>query len=140
MAARRREGTEMSVAMTLWVAVGSAIGGVARYWCSGIVARYIGETFPWGTLVVNVVGSLLVGFIATISDTDGRFIIPAEARQFLMVGILGGFTTFSSFSLQTLTLARDGQWLLVGANIVGSVVLCLIMVWAGHMLAAMINR
>ena len=66
--------------------------------------------------------------------------MPAEARQFLMVGILGGFTTFSSFSLQTLTLARDGQWLLVGANIVGSVVLCLVMVWAGHALAALINR
>jgi fluoride exporter len=136
----QEEGAGMSVAITLWVAVGSAIGGVARYWCSGVVARLVGETFPWGTLVVNVVGSLLIGFIATVSGTDGRFLIPAEARQFLMVGILGGFTTFSSFSLQTLTLARDGQWLLVGANIVGSVVLCLVMVWAGHMLAALINR
>jgi fluoride exporter len=130
----------MSVAITLWIALGSAIGGVTRYWCSGVVARTIGETFPWGTLIVNVVGSLLIGFIATVSGTDGRFIIPAEARQFLMVGILGGFTTFSSFSLQTLALARDGQWLLVAANIVGSVVLCLVMVWAGHMLATLVNR
>ena len=130
----------MSVAIALWVAVGSALGGVARYWCSGIIANLVGETFPWGTLIVNVAGSFLIGLIATVSGTDGRFIISAEARQFLMVGILGGFTTFSSFSLQTLTLARDGQWLLVGANVVGSVVLCLIMVWAGHMLAAMINR
>jgi fluoride exporter len=130
----------MSVAIALWVAVGSALGGVARYWCSGIIANLVGETFPWGTLIVNVVGSFLIGLIATVSGTDGRFIISAEARQFLMVGILGGFTTFSSFSLQTLTLARDGQWLLVGANVVGSVVLCLIMVWAGHMLATMINR
>ena len=130
----------MSVAITLWVALGSAIGGVARYWCSGIVASLVGETFPWGTLIVNVVGSFLIGLIATVSGTDGRFIIPAEARQFMMVGILGGFTTFSSFSLQTLTLARDGQWLLAGANIVGSVVLCLAMVWAGHMLATIINR
>lgn len=130
----------MSAAIALWVAVGSALGGVARYWCSGIIANLVGETFPWGTLIVNVLGSFLIGFIATVSGTDGRFIISPEARQFLMVGILGGFTTFSSFSLQTLTLARDGQWLLVGANIVGSVVLCLIMVWAGHMLAAMINR
>jgi CrcB protein len=113
---------------------------VARYWCSGIIANLVGETFPWGTLIVNVAGSFLIGLIATVSGTDGRFIISAEARQFLMVGILGGFTTFSSFSLQTLTLARDGQWLLVGANVVGSVVLCLIMVWAGHMLATMINR
>jgi len=130
----------MSVAIALWVAVGSALGGVARYWCSGIIANLVGETFPWGTLIVNVVGSFLIGLIATVSGTDGRFIISAEARQFLMVGILGGFTTFSSFSLQTLTLARDGQWLLVGANVMGSVVLCLIMVWAGHMLATMINR
>lgn len=130
----------MSAAIALWVAVGSALGGVARYWCSGIIANLVGETFPWGTLIVNVVGSFLIGLIATVSGTDGRFIISAEARQFLMVGILGGFTTFSAFSLQTLSLARDGQWLLVGANIVGSVVLCLIMVWAGHMLASMINR
>lgn len=130
----------MSPVIALWVALGSALGGVVRYWCSGVIARHFGETFPWGTLTVNVVGSFLIGLIATLSGVDGRFIIPAEARQFLMVGILGGFTTFSSFSLQTLTLARDGQWLLVGANVVGSVVLCLIMVWAGHMLAAMINR
>jgi CrcB protein len=130
----------MSAAIAVWVTVGSALGGLARYWCSGLVARIVGETFPWGTLIVNVVGSFLIGFIATLSDPDGRFIIPAEARQFLMFGILGGFTTFSSFSLQTLTLARDGQWLLVGANIVGSVALCLVMVWAGHVLAALINR
>jgi len=130
----------MSAAIAIWVAIGSALGGVARYWCSGVVAHYVGETFPWGTLIVNVVGSLLIGLIATVSGTDGRFIIPAEARQFMMVGILGGFTTFSSFSLQTLALARDGEWLLAGANIVGSVVLCLIMVWVGHMLAVMINR
>jgi len=130
----------MSLAIAMWVALGSALGGVARYWCSGIVAQQVGETFPWGTLIVNVVGSFLIGLIATVSGTDGRFIIPAEARQFMMVGILGGFTTFSSFSLQTLTLARDGEWLLAGANIVGSVVLCLIMVWVGHMLATVINR
>ena len=130
----------MSLAIAVWVALGSALGGVARYWCSGIVAQHVGETFPWGTLIVNVVGSFLIGLIATVSGTDGRFIIPAEARQFMMVGILGGFTTFSSFSLQTLTLARDGEWLLAGANILGSVALCLIMVWVGHMLATMINR
>ena len=130
----------MSVAITLWVAVGSALGGVARYWCSGIVARLVGETFPWGTLVVNVVGSLLIGFIATISGTDGRFIIPAEARQFLMVGILGGFTTFSSFSLQTLNLLREGEILPAGANIVLSVVLCLLAVWLGHLAAAALNQ
>ena len=130
----------MSSAIAVWVALGGALGSVTRYWFSGVIARYVGETFPWGTLIVNVTGSLLIGFIATVSGTDGRFLVPAEARQFMMVGILGGYTTFSSFSLQTLTLARDGEWLLAGANIVGSVVLCLIAVWAGHMLAAMVNR
>jgi fluoride exporter len=130
----------MSLAIALWVALGSALGGVARYWCSGLIARTMGETFPWGTLIVNISGSLLIGFIATVSGTDGRFLIPPEARQFMMVGILGGYTTFSSFSLQTLSLARDGEWLLAGANIVGSVVLCLIAVWVGHMLAVMVNR
>jgi CrcB protein len=130
----------MSWAIALWVALGGALGSAARYWCSGLVANAMGETFPWGTLIVNVSGSLVIGFIATVSGPDGRFLIPPEARQFMMVGILGGFTTFSSFSLQTLSLARDGEWLLAGANIVGSVALCLIAVWAGHMLAAMINR
>ena len=130
----------MSLAIALWVALGSALGGVARYWCSGLIARAMGETFPWGTLIVNISGSLLIGFIATVSGTDGRFLIPPEARQLMMVGILGGYTTFSSFSLQTLSLARDGEWLLAGANIVGSVVLCLIAVWVGHMLAVMVNR
>ena len=130
----------MSLAIAMWVALGGALGSVARYWCSGLIARAVGETFPWGTLIVNVSGSLVIGFIATVSGPDGRFLIPPEARQFMMVGILGGYTTFSSFSLQTLSLARDGEWLLAGANIVGSVVLCLIAVWVGHMLAVMINR
>jgi CrcB protein len=130
----------MSLAIAAWVALGGALGSVARYWCSGVVANAVGETFPWGTLIVNVLGSLLIGFVATVSGTDGRFLIPPEARQFMMVGILGGFTTFSSFSLQTLTLARDGEWLLAGANVVGSVVLCLIAVWVGHMLAVLVNR
>jgi CrcB protein len=130
----------MTAETAVWVTLGSALGGLARYWCSDLVARMIGETFPWGTLIVNVSGSFLIGLIATLSGPDGRWIIPAEARQFMMVGILGGYTTFSSFSLQTLNLARDGQWLLAGANIVGSVVLCLVMVWAGHMLATWISR
>jgi CrcB protein len=130
----------MSLAIALWVALGGALGSVARYWCSGLVANAMGETFPWGTVIVNASGSLLIGFIATVSGPDGRFLIPPEARQFMMIGILGGFTTFSSFSLQTLTLARDGEWLLAGVNIVGSVVLCLIAVWVGHMLAVVVNR
>ena len=95
----------------LWIALGSAVGGVLRYWCSGLVARWFGETFPWGTLIVNVAGSLLIGLFATLSAPDGRLLIGSVARQFVMLGLLGGFTTFSSFSLQTLTLAQNGEWL-----------------------------
>jgi len=127
------------MAIYLWIAVGSAIGGVARYWCSGVAARLLGETFPWGTLFVNVTGSLLIGFFATLTGPDGRIFAGSTMRQFIMLGLLGGFTTFSSFSLQTLNLANESEWLQVGGNIVGSVVLCLLAVWLGHMLALALN-
>lgn len=123
----------------LWVAVGSAIGGVGRYWLSGVIARAFGESFPWGTLLVNVSGSFLIGFIATISDPDGRLFLSSATRQFLMIGICGGYTTFSSFSIQTLNLVQDGQWISAGGNIAGSVVLCLLAVWLGHIAAAGLN-
>jgi CrcB protein len=124
----------------LWVIIGSALGGGARYWCSGFIARTIGETFPWGTLTVNAVGSLIIGLIAALTGPDGRLLMGTEARQFIMMGVLGGFTTFSSFSLQTLTLAQDGEWTRAGLNVVGSVVVCLVAVWAGWALGAAINR
>jgi CrcB protein len=123
----------------IWVAIGSALGGVARYWCSGVAARLIGETFPWGTLIVNVLGSFVIGFFATLTAPDGRVFVGSTARQFVMIGLCGGYTTFSSFSIQTLELVHDGQWLQAGGNIVGSVALCLIAVWLGHILAASLN-
>jgi CrcB protein len=123
----------------VWIAIGSAIGGVARYWCSGVAARLIGETFPWGTLIVNVVGSFVIGFFATLTAPDGRIFASSTTRQFVMVGLCGGYTTFSSFSLQTLNLMNDGEWLQVGANISASVVLCLLAVWIGHVLAMSVN-
>lgn len=127
--------------MTLyfWIAVGSALGGMARYFCSGVVARLIGETFPWGTLFVNVLGSFIIGFFAALTGPDGRVFVGSTTRQFVMVGICGGYTTFSSFSLQTLNLMNDGEWIQVGANIGCSVVLCLLAVWAGHVLAVSVN-
>jgi fluoride exporter len=128
------------VAMALWIALGSALGGVLRYWCSGLVARAFGETFPWGTIVVNVAGSLLIGLFATLSGPDGRLFVGTMTRQFVMLGLLGGFTTFSSFSLQTLNLAQNGEWVQAATNIVGSVLLCLMGVWLGHALAVAINR
>jgi CrcB protein len=118
---------------------GSAIGGAARYWCTGFAARLFGETFPWGTLLVNITGSLIIGFFATLTGPDGRIFVSSTTRQFVMIGLCGGYTTFSSFSLQTLNLVQDSEWLQAGGNIVGSVVLCLFAVWLGHILAASIN-
>jgi fluoride exporter len=123
----------------VWIALGSALGGMARYGCSGLAARLIGETFPWGTLIVNVVGSFIIGFFATLTGPDGRVYIGSTARQFVMLGFCGGYTTFSSFSLQSLNLMNDGEWVRAGANIGGSVLLCLVAVWAGHLLATSIN-
>jgi CrcB protein len=123
----------------LWIAIGSALGGMARYGCSGVAAVLIGETFPWGTLIVNVAGSFVIGFFATLTGPGGRVFVSSAASQFVMLGFCGGFTTFSSFSLQTLNLLHDGEWLRAGGNIAGSVTLCLIAVWAGYLLAASIN-
>ncbi len=128
-----------TLAIYLWVGLGSALGGMGRYWCSGVVARLVGETFPWGTLFVNVTGSFLIGFFATLTGPDGRIFAGTTTRQFFMLGVFGGFTTFSSFSLQTLNLVQDGELLQAGGNIIGSVLLCLIAVWLGHVLALSIN-
>ena len=104
----------------LWLALGGGLGTLARFGVSGFVAHHFGETFPWGTLIVNVSGSFIIGFFATLTGPEGRLLVSGTARQFVMTGILGGFTTFSSFSLQTLTLARDGEWLRAGGNAAGS--------------------
>ena len=120
----------------LWIFLGGGIGSMARFAASGLAARHFGETFPWGTLLVNVSGSLLIGFFATATGADGRWLVPPSARQFVMLGICGGYTTFSSFSLQTLGLAREGEWLRAGGNALLSFVLCMLAVWLGHLLAA----
>ena len=124
----------------LWVMLGSALGGGARYGVSGLVARTVGETFPWGTLAVNIVGSLLIGLVAAVTGPEGRLLVSGPARQFIMTGMFGGFTTFSSFSLQTLTLAQDGEWGRALLNVGLSVVCCLVGVWAGWAIGAAINR
>ncbi len=124
---------------TLTIALGGAIGSVLRYWFSGLIARVWGETFPWGTIIVNITGCFIIGLFFTVTGSEGRMLVTPIWRQFFMIGICGGYTTFSSFSLQTLNLANDGQWFRAGANILLSVALCLIAVWLGHVLALQIN-
>ena len=114
-----------------WVALGSAFGGMARFFVSGFIGGHIGETFPWGTMVVNVSGSLVIGFIAAHTGHHPLFQMPAS-WHFAVVGFLGSYTTVSSFSLQTLALARDGEWLLAAGNIFLSLTLCLSAVTLGY--------
>jgi CrcB protein len=124
----------------VWVALGGALGSVARYACSITAARWLGAAFPWGTLFVNVAGSFAIGLLAALVTTDGQRLLGADARAFLLVGVLGGFTTFSSFSLETLELARGGALGAAGANVALSVVLCLFGAWLGFAAAGLLNR
>ncbi|MBZ5632427.1 MAG: fluoride efflux transporter CrcB [Acidobacteriia bacterium] len=123
----------------LWIAFGSALGGVARYACQDWATRHISETFPWGTMIVNIIGCSIIGFFATFTGPDGRVIVGPPMRQFVMVGILGGYTTFSSFSLDALNRARDGQWAQAAGYVLGSLVFCLLGVWLGHIAAVATN-
>jgi CrcB protein len=121
----------MSPASFLWVAVGGALGSVARYWLAVAVATLTGPYFPWGTLLINVLGSFVIGWFGAWTGPNGPVGVPADMRLFVMVGICGGFTTFSAFSLQTLDLLSAGETLWAGAYVLGSVALCLLAVWAG---------
>ena len=117
------------------VMLGGALGTGARFCVSGFIAERGGEFFPLGTLVVNVTGSFIIGFLAAFTDPEGAVLISPRLRQFLMIGVCGGYTTFSSFSLQTLDLARDGDWLKAFLNIGLSLCCCLAAVWLGRILA-----
>jgi CrcB protein len=121
--------------MSLWVALGSAVGGMARFFFSGFVGRRIGETFPWGTMVVNVTGAFAIGLIAAAADARLLFDAP-DVWALIVTGFLGSYTTVSSFSLQTLALARDGDWLRAGGNVLFSLGLCLCAVALGFAIGA----
>jgi CrcB protein len=123
-----------------WVALGGALGSVARFACSGIAVRWFGASFPWGILFVNVSGSFAIGLLAALVASDGRPLLGVDARAFVLVGVLGGFTTFSSFSLETLELARGGALGAAGANVALSVGLCLFGAWLGFAAAGLLNR
>lgn len=115
----------------LYVALGGALGTVARYLLNLAITTRAGDLFPWGTLTINIIGSFVIGLFAALTGPAGRVVASPDARLFVLVGLCGGFTTFSSFSLQTLALFEAGEPLRAGANVIASVVLCLIAVWLG---------
>jgi CrcB protein len=125
----------------LWVALGGALGSVTRFWVNGLISEKLGATFPWGTITINVTGSFVIGIIGALAIPEGRMDSPSRqfATQFVMIGICGGYTTFSSFSLQTLNLLRDREWLYAGGNVILSVTLCMIAVWLGWLLGSAFN-
>ena len=125
---------------SLAVAAGGAIGSLARFWLAELCLRLGLTAFPWATLIANVSGSLLIGTLAGAMTIEGRFPVSPAARLFWLVGICGGYTTFSSFSLQTLALVQEQAWLRAGANVIGSVALCLAAVWLGYQLGARVGR
>ena len=118
----------------LWVTVGSALGGLLRYAITRLTIS-ISTGVPFGTILINVLGSFVIGYFGTLTLHSGKYAVSENVRIFVMIGICGGFTTFSSFSLQTFDLARSGSWGKALANIVLSVVLCVAAVAAGHRLA-----
>ena len=114
------------LASTLWVALGSLIGGVGRYWLGVAVASLYAPRLPWSTLMINVLGSCLIGVVAASADRDAMIV-----RLFWMVGVCGGFTTFSAFSLQTVELLQAGETGWAAGYIAGSVSLCLVATMMG---------
>ncbi|MFK3663629.1 fluoride efflux transporter CrcB [Ochrobactrum teleogrylli] len=123
---------------TIMVALGGAIGSVARYWLA-LFMLPVSRDLPWGTIVINIAGSFAISFFGALTLEQGRFAVPEIWRIAFMVGVCGGFTTFSSFSLQTLDLLRAGQPGKALLNIGISVILCLIAVWLGFLAAQQIN-
>jgi CrcB protein len=124
----------------LWVAIGGALGSVARFALSSSIAVRIGDIFPWGTLIVNVSGCLAIGIFAALTGPDGRILVAPDIRVFVTVGLCGGYTTFSSFGIQTLSLAQAGDWPRAGGNIALSIVTCLAAVWLGYVAGSALNQ
>jgi fluoride exporter len=116
------------------VLLGGFVGGISRFFISGVVGRRVGETFPWGTLVVNVTGAFIIGAVVGLGRASGGIFISEPFRAFVMVGLLGGYTTVSSFSLQTLNLALDGELWQAAFNVIASAGLCVVAVGAGFWL------
>jgi len=120
----------------LFIGLGGFLGSIGRYWISTLVYKTAGESFPYGTLTVNIVGSLIIGIAMTLLEE--RFLTQPELRLFVIVGILGGFTTFSSFSFETVALMKAGNYLFASVNVVGSVIVCLAATWAGTIIGKLL--
>jgi CrcB protein len=118
---------------TILIGVAGLTGTLLRYWLSGLVARHYGETFPWGTTSVNMIGCLVTGAVFYL--TEERFLVSPTLRTVILIGLIGGFTTFSSYGLQTFTLLRDGEFGLATLNVGVSNLFGLFMIWAGYALA-----
>jgi CrcB protein len=117
----------------LLVGLGGFVGTLFRYWLSGLIAKRYGETFPLGTLAVNAIGCFIIGFLFYFFYD--RSLTTPTARTVVLIGVIGGFTTFSSYGLQTFTLLRDGEVFLALVNVIASNVLGLALVWLGYVLA-----
>ena len=125
----------MMLSGVIAIVVGSVLGGSARYFVSGVIARRLGETFPWGTMTINVTGAFLIGIFGALATHPGSVFASPDPWLFAVTGFLGCYTTVSSFSLQTLTLARSGEPLAAIGNVAVSVGLCLAAVSCGFLLA-----
>ncbi len=128
----------MSLTTCFTVMIGGALGTLARYLIS-MLALPISRPLPWGTITINVTGSFVIGFFGTLTLADGRFPVSENVRLFVMIGFCGGYTTFSSFSLQTLDLMRSGAMVRAMVNILVSVIVCIGAVATGHLVAAYFN-
>jgi CrcB protein len=113
---------------------------MARFFVSSSFARIMGEAFPWGTIIVNITGCFVIGVLATTTGPDGRIVVAPDFRQFLLIGICGGYTTFSSFSLQTLNLLRDSEYTAAAGNAAVSFIACMIAVWIGSVAGQWFNQ
>jgi len=128
------------LAAYLVIGMGSALGGWLRYACNLFGAALWGTSFPWTTIGVNILGSFVIGLFAALTGPDGRIFIGSLPRQFVMIGICGGYTTFSAFSLETLQLLQVARPFAAAANVCLSLAFGLFAVWLGHALAQRVNR